>query len=248
MPRGFYLFDLSRANSSLKLIVDLSLELASQLIITAILHNPSPYSLFFTSINMVGKLKQSKVVNKAKAIKVTKAAVPEQIVAPVVVEDEDQDVSSDDDDEEDEMDGVTEEGMEKLMALLGEEGISDFDRAQLEEMEDNEDDEDEEEDEEDEEVDEDGLPLDDESDDDEEMDDEEEIEEEDQVEGEEQDIALDDLESDLSVDEDAVPVRKVTINNRVSLETLQMIREENFTDEPLLESRIDCHAIPPRAT
>ena len=93
-------------------------------------------------------------------------------------EDVESDIDSDDDDEDDEYDGVTEEGMKKLMELLGKDGLNEFDMDVLSSVAGGEEDEDEDEDEDDDEELEygsgDGSQLDDEEDDDEEMDDDEE--------------------------------------------------------------------------
>jgi len=42
-------------------------------------------------------------------------------------------------------------------------------------------------------------------------------------------IRLDDLESNASVDEDAVPMRKVTANNKVRLIALPLIHKHQLT-------------------
>ncbi|OCF45970.1 rRNA-processing protein EBP2 [Kwoniella heveanensis CBS 569] len=135
----------------------------------------------------------------AKSTKVTKD-----------VEEEVEDDSSEDEDEN----GVSEEGMQRLMELVNEEDLDEYERALLE-GEDEDDDEDEElgsgeevlsnedSDEEDEDVEEDDeLPVDntivDEKPD-------------------EDAISLDGLGSDVSVDEDAVPMRKITINNKPAM-------------------------------
>lgn len=50
-----------------------------------------------------------------------------------------------------------------------------------------------------------------------------------------EDLALDELESNMSVDEDAVPARKVVINNRVSPEILSLTMAiEGLTQCPLI--------------
>lgn len=164
--------------------------------------------------------------SKAKQATTPKSATPvskKAIKAPtpepeVPAEDEDwEDEESKDEDEED--DGVTEEGMQRLMALLEkEDALDDFDMAQLGEGSDEEDEEASDQDDEDAEED---------AEMDAQVDAEDEtpakpskrvrIATEEEVQpANEGDLALDDLESDLSVDEDAIPQRKVTKNNKVS--------------------------------
>jgi hypothetical protein len=168
---------------------------------------PSPAATPKTKAKQAAEPKATTPVSK----KVAKAPTPEPEDAEVAEEE----VESDDEDEED--DGVTEEGMQRLMALLEKEGaLDDFDMAQLGE----------------------GSDEEEEGDSDDESDDEEEVAEMDvETNGDEAsekpakrvristeegvqaategDLALDDLESDLSVDEDAIPQRKVTKNNKV---------------------------------
>ncbi|KXN82798.1 putative rRNA-processing protein ebp2 [Leucoagaricus sp. SymC.cos] len=93
--------------------------------------------------------------------------------------------SSEDEDENSEDEGVDEEGMERLMKLLGEDGLDDFDRAQLQAS-----DSDEEKEDEDEKV-------------------AEEAEDSEDDEGEDA-VPLDEVES---VDEDAVPQQKLEVDN-----------------------------------
>ena len=200
-----------------------------------------------------------KTDTKAKKPAAAAAAVKAPIQVEAVDEDEQEDsedfedVDSDDDDEDDEYDGVTEEGMEKLMKLLGKDGLNDFDMEVLSSVAGGEEDDDE---------DEleygsgDGSQI---GDDDDEEEGDDELDDEDEEEDvpatlkkvrtspsatslrlsprtnrlaivcgsfqmttaqiEEQtadDLALDEVESNYSVDEDAVPARKVIINNRVS--------------------------------
>ena len=204
-----------------------------------------------------------KTDTKAKKPAAAAAAVKATIQVEAVDEDEQEDsedfedVDSDDDDEDDEYDGVTEEGMEKLMKLLGKDGLNDFDMEVLSSVAGGEDDDDEDEDEDGEDELEygsgDGSQI---GDDDDEEEDDDELDDEDEEEDvpaalkkvraatslrlsprtyrlgivcesfqmttaqiEEQtadDLALDEVESNYSVDEDAVPARKVIINNRVS--------------------------------
>jgi rRNA-processing protein EBP2 len=157
--------------------------------------------------------KSKQTPTKSPVPKVTKAPTPE----PEAQADEDwEDEESEEEDEED--DGVTEEGMQRLMALLEkEDALDEFDMAQLGEG--SEDEEASDDEEEDEEVEEEDDEM------DAQVDDEEDapapkrvrISTEDDVHpATEGDLALDDLESDLSVDEDAIPQRKVTKNNKVS--------------------------------
>jgi rRNA-processing protein EBP2 len=111
--------------------------------------------------------------------------------------------------EDGENDGVDEEGLEKLMNALGEDGLDEFDLTQLrmltgsaaDEVNDSE---------------EEGRSSDDENDADatNASTDEEEQEEEEGKSKEEEEIALDDEDVD-SVDEDAIPRRKVEIDNKV---------------------------------
>src|SRR6267154_950941 len=110
------------------------------------------------------------------------------------------DKSTDDDDENS---GVDDEGLEKLLKALGEDGLDEFDLAQLHMLS--------------------GAAAGDESEDDEnaervpENEEPEHEEEEEEEEGEE--IALDDDDVD-SVDQDAIPRRKVQVDNKVCLFSL----------------------------
>lgn len=175
---------------------------------------PSPAATPKTKAKQAAEAKASTPVSK----KVAKAPIPEPEVAEEENEDW-EDEGSDDEDEED--DGVTEEGMQRLMALLEKEGaLDDFDMAQLGEGSDDEGEEDGSEDEEDDEEEGDDAEMDAEANGDEapskpskrvRISAEEEVQA-----ANEDDLALDDLESDLSVDEDAIPQRKVTKNNKVS--------------------------------
>ncbi|KAA1474755.1 eukaryotic rRNA processing [Dentipellis sp. KUC8613] len=109
--------------------------------------------------------------------------------------------------------------MERLMKILGEDGLDDFDRAQLGILGGDEEDEDEDEGEEGSEE---GGGVDDDDDDDDEdvSADEEEDEhaEGEDDEEEEEDVALEDAES---VDEDAVPRQKIEVNNKIALERIR---------------------------
>ncbi|RXW24093.1 hypothetical protein EST38_g1764 [Candolleomyces aberdarensis] len=139
------------------------------------------------------------------------------------------DSEEDDEDEEDD-DGVDEEGMERLLKALGEDGLDDFDKAQIMALNGTDSDEEErsgEEGSEDEGVGDEGASDDEEED--QSASEEEEDEEENAAkaakskmapqaadDGDEEDdeaIPLD--EADDSVDEDAVPRRKVEIDNKV---------------------------------
>ncbi len=171
---------------------------------------------------------------------------------------EDSDEEDEDEDEDDEDDGITEEGMQRLMKALGKDGLDAFDLAQLngedDDDEDDEDDEDEEEEEEEEDM---GSEEEDDEDEDMDADDlpavsfltvlvryrmsmtlvtartltspphivtqssSKPLTTEALLPDE---LPLDELDSDLSVDEDVVPKRKVVHNNRVRT-GLQMYRD-----------------------
>jgi rRNA-processing protein EBP2 len=180
---------------------------------------PSPAATPKTKAKQAASSKTSTPV----PVKAAKAPTPE----PEAAEENDEEWQDEDseDEEDDEDDGVTEEGMQRLMALLQKENaLDDFDMAQLGEGSDEEDEDEDEDDEDDE-----GA----EDEDDAEMagaeDKEEALEkpakrvrisgEDDVQAADENDLALDDLESELSVDEDAIPQRKVTKNNIVRDET-----------------------------
>ena len=113
------------------------------------------------------------------------------------------DGSTDDDDENS---GVDDEGLEKLVKALGEDGLDEFDLAQLRMLS--------------------GAAASEESEDDasaESVPEDEEPEDDDE-EGEGEEIALDDDDVD-SVDQDAIPRRKVQVDNKVchfSLFTCQL--------------------------
>lgn len=161
-----------------------------------------------------------------------KAQVPVPLPAPVeaVSDDEDDDFEDvDEDEDEDEYDsdedsetgGVSQRGFEALIKALGPEGV----KAAQEEMagagdedEDMEDDEDEDDEEDDEEGNEDPITA--ASNAIAAAEDEQEIDSD--------ALELDDVGSEFSIDEDAVPVRKVTINNRVSRENLSYRTELTF--------------------
>lgn len=127
-------------------------------------------------------------------------------------EEEDSEEESDSDD-----DGVDQEGMERLVKLLGEDGLDEFDRAQLRSMGGEEEDEDE-----DESGEEGGSGDEDENEGEISDEDEDEVSlvkptsegEEDEDEDEQDDaIPLDEIES--IIDEDAVPKQKLEIDNQV---------------------------------
>ncbi|KAG7532168.1 hypothetical protein FFLO_03796 [Filobasidium floriforme] len=191
---------------------------------------------------------------EVKAKKPAVATPTKTAVAPVVTEEEGEensddleDVESDDEDEDsdedDEYDGVTEEGMERLMKLLGKDGLNEFDMDVLSSVAggEEEDDDDEADEEELEYGSGDGSQLGGDDDDE----DEEDEEDEDMDDAEEDvpaslktttaqieeqtadDLALDEVESNYSVDEDAVPARKVVVNNRAAL--TQYADEMNIT-------------------
>lgn len=175
---------------------------------------PSPAATPKTKAKQAAAPKSATPLSK----KAAKAPTPEPEVAE---EDEEDWEDEDSEDEDDEDDGVTEEGMQRLMALLEkEDALDDFDMAQLGEgSDDEEESEDGEEDEDEEDEDEEDAEMDAETNGDEtsakptkrvRISTEEEVQE-----ATEGDLALDDLESDLSVDEDAIPQRKVTKNNKV---------------------------------
>ncbi|KDQ50472.1 hypothetical protein JAAARDRAFT_41933 [Jaapia argillacea MUCL 33604] len=131
---------------------------------------------------------------------------------------EDEDESEEDEDEED--GGVDEEGMARLLKALGEDGLDEFELAQLKalggEDEGSEEDKDEESASE---VEGEEEKLDDESDSE---DDVEDGEDQDiQMAGEEEDVvALDELEEG-SLDEDAVPRQKIEVENKIALERIR---------------------------
>lgn len=175
-----------------------------------------------SDIKGASKPAQAKVSAKGKKAGPSAQPKSAKAVAAAQSEDLDDDVS-DQDSEDDEFDGVTEEGMKKLMNLLGEDGLNEYDIDVLSSVA-GEGDEEEDDDEEELEYGSGDGSQEFEDEDDEEEDDEDaddtiiakapttaEIEPQTA-----DDLALDELESNLSVDEDAVPARKVTINNRVS--------------------------------
>ncbi|KAK4683481.1 rRNA-processing protein EBP2, partial [Tremellales sp. Uapishka_1] len=160
----------------------------------------------------LSKKESRKQLVKGKGKEETSKAVA--VKAPVESDSEEE---LEDDDEDN--GGVSEAGLKRLMELVGPDDLNEFERAQLEEDED-----------EDEDDDEDFEDVTDEDEDEDEGEDEEDSamsgeesdgESDDEVEAADpDDLPLDDLASDLSVDEDAVPVRKVTANNRGAMKIL----------------------------
>ncbi|WVN85110.1 uncharacterized protein L203_100252 [Cryptococcus depauperatus CBS 7841] len=116
------------------------------------------------------------------------------------------------DDEEGDED-VSEEGMKRLMELVDVEDLNEFELAMLGRGEEDGEDEDEEEED-------DGEEVDDNDDNDGEDDDEEQDNTIINEQPDEDVVSLDGLGSDISVDEDAVPRQKVTINNKPALRIL----------------------------
>ncbi|CAA7262865.1 unnamed protein product [Cyclocybe aegerita] len=148
---------------------------------------------------------------KAKSKAVEKAPSPIPVALPV-------ESDSDESEEDEEDDGVDEEGMARLMKLLGEDGLDEVGQAQLEALAGESDSEEQDDDEEgseggsDEEED---IVLEGESDDEE---DEGSDEEQEEDEAEEAAIPLDEAEW---VDEDAVPRQKIEIDNKVALDQIR---------------------------
>ncbi|EIW74651.1 eukaryotic rRNA processing [Coniophora puteana RWD-64-598 SS2] len=110
--------------------------------------------------------------------------------------------------------------MERIMELLGEEGLDDFDRAQLVGLagDDDEEEDDGEEDEEEAGLGEEAISG--ESGSEEEEEDAEEGDEEEEEENDEDVVALDELE-DAELDADAVPQQKVEIDDKIALERIR---------------------------
>ncbi|TCD68345.1 rRNA-processing protein and EBNA1-binding protein ebp2 [Steccherinum ochraceum] len=163
--------------------------------------------------NILAKKRKAEQPVKAKAVE----------VVPVAEEDEDEDEDDEDyedvedneddsDDDSEDEDDVNEEGMAKLMAALGEDGLDDFAQAELRALAG--DDDDSEGDEGDEEGDEDEEGQEEVSEDEDDVVDGGEEEEEE----EEEDLALDEVES---VEEDAVPRQKLEIDNKIALERIR---------------------------
>lgn len=154
-------------------------------------------------------VKPSKLTKKGPSSKPTKGQAAVKVLPDAALSSEENSGDSEDD-------GVDEEGMARLMKALGDDGLDEFETAQLRALA----------------VDKDGSSEDDNWEDEEEgaaessedeeneasgedsdEDGEEGTDEEEQIdEAEEQDVALDDVES---VDEDAVPRQKIEIDNTV---------------------------------
>ncbi|KAI5449441.1 rRNA-processing protein EBP2 [Naganishia albida] len=183
-----------------------------------------------------------------KSTPVAKAPSPE----PEVQADEEDWEDEDSEEENEDDDGVTEEGMQRLMALLEKENaLDDFDMAQLGEGSDEEDEEasDDDEEEEGDDDDETDAQIDELADEPAKPSKRVRISTEEDVQSaSEGDLALDDLESDLSVDEDAIPQRKVTKNNKAALEVLRegiMVTNMPFGEHLTLTSYEDHSEVDP---
>ncbi|KAK6908235.1 hypothetical protein I203_102236 [Kwoniella mangroviensis CBS 8507] len=159
-------------------------------------------------------------LGKGKAKEEVSKPKPSKKIVEEELEDEDDDSSEDEDDY-----GVSEEGIKRLMELVDPEDLDEFEKALLggEDEEEEEEEDDEEDEDEDEELVSGEEAL---SDEDSDEDDDEEADEEDldntivNEKPEDDAISLDGLQSDVSVDEDAVPMRKVTINNKPAMRTI----------------------------
>jgi rRNA-processing protein EBP2 len=134
-----------------------------------------------------------KVVQRARADSVSSAESDEDQLVDGADEDEDawEDEESEDEDEDDS--GVDEEGMQKLMDALGEDGLDEMGRAHLNAL-----------------AEEDGV----ESGEDDVEDVEEDVDEDEDAEEDEEGVALDDV-SDIASDADIVPQQKIETNNTV---------------------------------
>ncbi|KAF7987085.1 hypothetical protein HWV62_253 [Athelia sp. TMB] len=184
--------------------------------------------------------KPSKGKGKAKAVSEPAPTNPKSLPHPADSSEsrgeEDLDAAEDDEsaegsDEDEDNDGVDEEGMARLMQALGEDGLDDFDTAQLQALEEDEDEEwetdDDDEEEEEEDADADLVEGSDSGSEedigDAELEGEQDSEgpnaSDEEEEEEEEDIALDDIEG--SVDEDAVPRQKIEIDNKIALERIR---------------------------
>jgi rRNA-processing protein EBP2 len=128
-------------------------------------------------------------------------------------------------DDDDENSGVDDEGLEKLMELLGEDGLDEFDLAQLRMLS--------------------GAAAGEEAEDDasaeRELEDEEhgDEEEEEEEEDDDEEIALDDDDVG-SVDQDAIPRRKVQVDNEVCVFSLFTSHSADF----IYRSRLNAYGIP----
>jgi len=131
------------------------------------------------------------------------------------VDDDDEEGGSDDENGDSEDEGVDQVGMERLVELLGEDGLDDFDRAQLKSLaEDDEEEEDLEDGAEDEKVEE--VSDREEGKNGGDMEEKEEVE----VQSNDDDVLLDEAES---IDQDAVPKQKLEIDNQVSLVSFECL-------------------------
>ena len=146
--------------------------------------------------------------------------------------------SHDEEDEDEENGGVGEKGMKRLMELVNADDLDEFDRARLDAVDGGADEEDDG-DASDEDAGLEGLeyPLDGDlgglgwEDDEDGTSEGEEVDEEaedGEAAADAEVMALDDLDSDISVDEDAVPTQKVTTNNRVSLFSFPLVSEPDW--------------------
>jgi rRNA-processing protein EBP2 len=151
--------------------------------------------------NKSGKKAHASGKGKARQAATKSKVVAEQVPVGEASEGEGMEVRSED--EED----VDEEGLQRLMDALGEDGLGDFERAQLHALGGLSEAEDEE-----------GSGS-----EEEELDAEEEEEEEEEEEKEEE-LALDEVDS---VDEDAVPRQKIEIDNKVSTPECPSIRDHD---------------------
>ena len=171
--------------------------------------------------------KEARKASKGKVVAATSIPTPKGSAkkatpaAPAAEASDEEESEWESENEDEENGGISEKGMQRLMALVNEQDLDDLEKAQLveEDVEEDESDDEEVSGEDDEELDEEFSELDVE-DDDEEEDEEMDAPVDDSVlleEADEDAIAIDDLGSDISLDDDAVPVRKVTANNKVSL-------------------------------
>ncbi|WVW84630.1 hypothetical protein I302_106664 [Kwoniella bestiolae CBS 10118] len=167
--------------------------------------------------------RKAKVVKGKGKEEVVKSKLAKK-VAEVEEDEEEEEGSSEDEDDY----GVSEEGIKRLMELVDPEDLDEFEKALLggsDEDDEDEEDGEEDDDEEDEEMvsGEEAVSDEDSDEDEEEEDDEEEEELDNTIINEKPDedaISLDGMNSDVSVDEDAVPMRKVTINNKPAMRTI----------------------------
>lgn len=167
-----------------------------------------------------------KAAGKAKAVPHAPAPVEEDEEA---WEDEDEDGDEEDEDEDD---GVDEEGMARLMKLLGDDGLDDVGQAQLDALvgsgsgsgSEDENDEEEEEGEDVEEGEDSEVDNEDEANDSEEEHDEEDVDM-----GEDEDEEAIPLDEAETVDEDAVPRQKVEIDNKVRFTTFTFFLLSNYS-------------------